>query len=209
MLPIPISNTNNPVCAGAITFNVAWLTSSAVVIKHPFQSPVHLYECLLDFIGTVDGTLHKSRPAGGWTPRSHMHDLRTPLVSCHLTTTPIDTQVVPRFKVTVLLFIKSYEVEDFVKRMKKFHLMLEWPTEYNSSHHYNINLIDLRALTTPNWKAASSGIHLLSSEEAAHLERIPCGSDLEPADPSDLLMSELRPHQKQGLAFLLDREKPY
>jgi hypothetical protein len=234
MLPSPY--LDYPVCAGSIQFKVASITSYATGLKHPFKSPLHLIAtigdapnsrneitlhlpdgfsigyvpkhvdtCLLDVLHHKPGK-YKSQPAGGWKPNTPINKATTPLITCYVNTIDEDNAI--QFIVTALIFIKQYEKSSLITKMQKYHLTIEQPSYYNPADHHHVPLIDITAATTPDWTSAFPDTHLLSDAEASYLAAIPCGEDLEPVEPSEIITTNLKPHQKQGLAFLLDRENP-
>jgi SNF2 family DNA or RNA helicase len=233
MMPTPFQSQLQ--CAGAITFNACWLTSKAVNLKHPFKSPVHLYvpnqqekypyiqvilpdgycigyipkefhSCFLHLLGT-EGKEYKTRPAGGWKPSDPRQNFKTPAISCYLKT--ICSDQITQLQITALLFIRPWDKRDLKKIVSEHELPLQLPSDYNPREHYDVEINQIHLDSPPNWTVSYAGIHQLSKEAAFELQSVPSGTDLQPVEPSNIVTAQLLPHQKQGLAFLLDRENPH
>ncbi|EGF97716.1 uncharacterized protein MELLADRAFT_84517 [Melampsora larici-populina 98AG31] len=204
---LPTHHIKEPVCAGGINFKVASITSSAIEITHPFHSPLHMIAKVSDEPDAMFPE-HYSLPAGGWTPKKDIQHCNTPLISCYLNTSDKGNGTT-QFLVTALVFIKYSEQSQVIKTMCEHEISLDQPPRYNPSFHHHVDLINITGLTTPDWKSAFPETHLLLATQAAQLASIQCGEDLQPSEPSDIIKSQLKPHQKQGLAFLLDRENHY
>ncbi|MBW0578332.1 hypothetical protein O181_118047 [Austropuccinia psidii MF-1] len=107
--------------------------------------------------------------------------------------------------IVMFIFLFSSARIDIFDLIRKNSILIHQPATYNSSEHYGCSLI---SHLEPQPVISSQNV-LVSPELHSQLPKIPSGNDVPQIQSLiPFLKSSLKPHKKEGLAFLLDREAP-
>lgn len=216
-----------PVCLGTLITPLIWLTSASLEIPSSMKCPLHFLidegpyiTCYLDSgkcVGYIPPVLTSflhdllshspqticSKPAGGWRP-GLPNDI-CPLVSATLETSTSNN--LTAYTASILVFCSKHLVDNLCHRFNIAGFKIFQPHDYRPADHYGCPLVSHHSMPQPKWKPGVEKVSL-TLEEVECLQQIPSGADLAEHEPCSLIVTTLHPHQKQGLAFLLDREDP-
>lgn len=220
-----MSSSNSPVCLGFISCSLTQLTPAAIALGSSNQTywvcvlhskkrvfvyldnsthylgcfPPALSSALIPLLGKCNYLSHPG-PAGGWTSSSVLSSADSP--QCFLEV-GLEINVGPSttFQLAILVFVIPAKKKQLLASLHNHNIPINTPQNYDPANHGGCPLFSLENTAAPPTFEYSAAVGKV-------LLTLPSGEDLDPAQPHPIVTTELLPLQKQGLAFLLDRESP-